>query len=178
MLLESHTPGVIVLRRLFLPLTLLLLCAAPAFGQAVPDSSNVVSACGTPNTTYTVGRNQPDTVDQNGNKCTNTGGGVQPTPVAVTVTNCGGTLTTGGTAQNAAASNASRKGGWIQNPVSATEDLYVSFTTSATVNGAGNQADLAAGQSVGFSQSGTVVTAAVSVNATTTGHRYICASTQ
>lgn len=99
-------------------------------------------------------------------------------PLAVTPTDKGGTIAVGGTAQNAVASNASRKGGWCQNPVNATEDLYVSFTGSATVGGAGNQADLAPGQSVGFYQNGTIIQTAVSVNAATGTHRFNCVETQ
>ncbi len=104
----------------------------------------------------------------------------------VTPTDRGGTITLGGTAQTLAASNASRKSLVVQNPctltgqgsIAALEDLYVSVTGSATVAGAGNFADLPACSSVEISWNGTVITAAVSVNAATTGHRWSATESQ
>lgn len=105
-------------------------------------------------------------------------GTVSATPLAVTPTDRGGTITVGGTAQNAAASNASRKSMLCMNPVSATEDLYIAVTGSATVGGAGNFADLAPGGSATVSFNGTVIQTAVSVNAATTAHRFLCTEMQ
>lgn len=102
---------------------------------------------------------------------------VQLTPLVVAPTDCGGTITAGGTAQNAAAVDTSRKTMLIENPVSATEDLYVAVSGSATVGGAGNYADLAAGGSTNVMFGGTVIQTAVSVNATSTGHRWLCTYT-
>jgi len=117
---------------------------------------------------------------------TGAGGGVSPAPVGVAPTDRGGTLTVGGTAQNAAASNASRKGFVIQNPctaagegIAATEDLYVSVTGSATVAGATNFADLPpCGSTSLIVAPNSVITAAVSVNATTIGHRWSATEVQ
>lgn len=113
---------------------------------------------------------------QAGGSIGNTAFGLSMT--TVTPTDRGSTLTTGGTAQNAMASNASRKDGWIQNPCSATEDLFISTTTTATTTGAGDDADLAPCASFGLMHNGLVVTAAVSVNAATSGHRWLAKETQ
>lgn len=83
-------------------------------------------------------------------------------------TDKGGTITTGGTAQNAIASNASRKMWCIQNDPSATEILSVRLNgtasaTAGTILQAGQQA---------CSAPGYIDTAAVSVFGATTGHRF------
>lgn len=85
-----------------------------------------------------------------------------------TATDKGGTITTGGTAQNAIASNASRKIWCIQNDPSATEILSVrsngtASATAGTILQAGAQACTPSGQTD---------TAAISVFAATTGHRW------
>lgn len=99
------------------------------------------------------------------------------TPMAVTPSDCGGTITAGGTAQNAAATDASRKTMLIENPTNATEQLYVAVAGAATVGGAGNFADLSPGGSTNMTFNGTVIQTAVSVNATTTAHRFLCTYT-
>lgn len=83
-------------------------------------------------------------------------------------TDKGGTITLGGTAQPAIASNASRKIFCIQNDPAATEVLSVRLNgtasaTSGTILSAGQQA---------CSQPGSLDTSAVSVFAATTGHRF------
>lgn len=88
-------------------------------------------------------------------------------------TNKGTTIATGGTAQTAVAANSSRKYAVCQNPVSATEDLFIAITGAATTTGASDYADLAPGGSATIPG-----TAAVSVNAATTGHRFICTEFQ
>lgn len=89
-------------------------------------------------------------------------------PLAVTTTDKGGTITSGGTAQAAIALNASRKGWCIQNDPAATETLYVRVngTASATTG-----APLVPGGGA-CSIQGLIDTAAVSVFAATTGHRW------
>lgn len=111
--------------------------------------------------------------------------GVNPTPVTpatplpvtgtfsagigtYTPTDKGGTITSGGAAQTAISSNASRKIWCIQNDPAATEILSVrsNGTASATAGiilSAGAQA---------CSPSGQTDTAAISVFAATTGHRW------
>lgn len=107
------------------------------------------------------------------------------TPVPVTPTDKGGTITLGGTAQTLAAANTSRKSLVVQNPCTATgqgiataEDLFISVTGSATVNSSGNFADIPPCGSATISWNGTVITAAVSVNATTTSHRWYATESQ
>ncbi len=99
-------------------------------------------------------------------------------PIAATPTDCGGTIAVGGTAQNAAGADAARKTMLIENPVTATEDLYVAVAGAATVAGAGDFADLAPGGSATMTLAGTVIQSAVSVNAATTGHRFLCTYTR
>jgi hypothetical protein len=95
-----------------------------------------------------------------------------------------GSITTGGTAQTAAALNASRKDITIFNypdattqGISTAENLFVSFTGTATESAgvpAAGVVVLAPGKSLNFG-AGTVSTQAVSVNAATTGHKwYAC----
>lgn len=94
--------------------------------------------------------------------------------VSVTTTDKAGTLTSGGAAQTAIASNASRKGWCIQNPVSATEDLFVRVngTASATTG-----VDLSPGFQA-CNLPGLIDTAAVSVFAATTSHTWLGSEVQ
>jgi hypothetical protein len=98
---------------------------------------------------------------------------VQLTPLVATVVNRGGTITAGGTAQTLAPANAARLGLVIQNPVEATENLYIAVAGAATVGGAGNFADLAPGGSCSLSVDDVIIQTGVSVNAATTGHLWI-----
>lgn len=86
-----------------------------------------------------------------------------------TLTDRSGTITSGGTAQSLAGSNASRKYLLIVNPITATEPLYVNFTTTA----------VAGSPSIGLNpgdsfvmENGFVSTEAISVIAATTSHTY------
>jgi hypothetical protein len=98
------------------------------------------------------------------------------TPVSQVVapTDCGGVIATGGTAQNAEAADGLRRAMVVQNPVSAIEDLYVAVAGAASVGGAGNFADLAPGAAAQLTFGGAVIQTAVSVNAASTGHRFLC----
>lgn len=96
--------------------------------------------------------------------------GVKTTPGIATysTTDKGGTITSGGVAQSAIASNASRKSWCVQNDPAATEILSVRLNgtasaTTGTILQPGYQA---------CSQPGLLDTAAVSVFAATTGHRW------
>jgi hypothetical protein len=100
------------------------------------------------------------------------------TPLVVTPTDKGGTITAGGTAQVLAAANASRKGLVIQNPATATENLYIAVSGSATVNGAGNFAELVPGGSAVLCFNGEIIQGTISVNAATTGHVFIATEVQ
>lgn len=48
-----------------------LAISGAAWGQGVPNSSTVVSSCGTPPTTYAAGQNKANLQDTNGYQCTN-----------------------------------------------------------------------------------------------------------
>lgn len=97
----------------------------------------------------------------------------------VTPTNDSLSLTTGGTAQNAIAANATRKGCTIQNPataadqgISTAENLYVRF--GGTAAAASDSWELVPGQSMSCAPvAGQIVTTAVSVVAATTAHKII-----
>lgn len=95
--------------------------------------------------------------------------------IVVTTTNKAGTVTSGGTAQNAIASNASRKSWCIQNSGAESEDLYVRLGAAASATVA--DFDLAPGQGVCSSPS-MVDQGAVSVFAATTGHRWFGSEAQ
>lgn len=86
----------------------------------------------------------------------------------VVATDKSGTLTTGGVAQNAIASNASRKGWCITNDAASGEILYVNTagTASATTG-----TPLAVGAQT-CNLPGMVTTGAISVFAATTAHRW------
>lgn len=85
--------------------------------------------------------------------------------VATSPTDHSGTITSGGTAQTAINANSTRVEAWTYN-VDASEDLWVNFTGTAVVSGAGSVR-----LSPGRGWAGKV-TSAVSVIAATTGHKF------
>lgn len=141
-------------------------CGAAA---AQTTSAVVVSACGTPPTTYSAGQNRQVTQDTGGNLCNKSNGGsVTPSPLGVSTIDKGGTITLGGTAQTAIALNTSRKGWCITNDPASTETLYVRVNgTASTTTGI----PLSPGQQA-CNEPGLIDTAAVSVIAATTSHRW------
>ena len=102
---------------------------------------------------------------------------------AMAVASVGGSLTTGGTAQNIVVTfTADSRYLIIQNPpdaasqgIATAENLFVSVGGAATVNGTGNYAVLAPGNScsVGFTGLRPATTQTVSVIAATTGHIFL-----
>ena len=89
-----------------------------------------------------------------------------------------GAIAAGGTAQTLAAVNAARKRIFIQNPstiagqnIAALERLFINFTTAAGVD-TGASIELQPGQSFDTGAGG-VTSELISVNAATTGHRWI-----
>lgn len=105
-------------------------------------------------------------------------GTVTTNPLAVTTTNRGGALVTGGTSQQIMAANGARKGLLIENPatiasqnVPALESLFVNFGGAATINGT-DSFELTPG---GFLQilAPETITSTIHVNAATTGHQFI-----
>lgn len=165
--------------RLFAIIAIIGFSLSSAHAQGV-DRGIARTACATPTSTYADGTPIPFQIDPvTGSSCVYLkGGSIAILPTIVTPTDRGGTITLGGTAQNAAAANASRKSMVIQNPCSATEDLFVSVTGGATVSGAGNFADLGPCGSATIAWNGTVIQTAVSVNAATTNHRWSATETQ
>jgi hypothetical protein len=94
--------------------------------------------------------------------------GVSSAPLVVVTTDKSGAITTGGTAQAAIAANTSRKAWCIQNDPAATETLWVRVNGTAAANvGTG----LSPGAQV-CNPPGMIDTAAVSVFAATTAHKW------
>jgi hypothetical protein len=91
------------------------------------------------------------------------------TPKQGTLTDRSGTITAGGTAQNAIASNAARRYLLVRNPKSATESLWLSLVGTATV--ASPSLELAAGDAY-VAESDLIPTNAVSLIAATTAHAF------
>jgi hypothetical protein len=125
--------------------------------------------------TATNGQQMGVRCDANGNQIvtgSSTGGG--PGATVVTTTTTAGTITLGGTAQNALAANASRKVWCIQNNSALTEPLFVraAGTASATVG-----VQLSTGAQA-CNQPGTVDQGAISVVAATTGHTFVTVESQ
>ena len=151
----------------------LLLCGSVAYAQS-PSQAEVVSACGTPGRTYTAGTPGVITIDTNGNLCFNAGGGgITSTPVAFTGAY---SITAGTTAQQLEAAAGITNSCSIINPSSATEQgigsaesLFVNFVTTATLLSGGTTIELLPGFGIGCPPKTTV---AISVNATTTGHKF------
>lgn len=85
---------------------------------------------------------------------------------------CSGAITTGGVSQIAANGDASRNWLTVQNPINATEPLYVDFgannAASATLS-----TQLAPGGAINF-LSGVVPVGQINVSAATAGHTFIC----
>ena len=98
---------------------------------------------------------------------------VTTSPVAATSTPHSGTITAGGTFQVAIASSSTRLGCTIQNPVTATETLFVFFGANGSAT-TSNSIGLAPGAAVSCTtQTGAVLTDSVDVDAATTGHAYV-----
>lgn len=97
---------------------------------------------------------------------------VSPAPRAIVApTDGSGTLTAGGTSQQVFAANAARIYLNCQNPVAASETLFINV--GATASTTGGSFELGPGGT--FSPPpGVTFTGTVSVNAATTGHRFIC----
>lgn len=85
---------------------------------------------------------------------------------------CSGTITTGGVSQVAANGDMSRNWLFVQNPINATEPLFVDFgpnhLASATLS-----TQLAPGGSISF-LAGVVPGTQVNVSAATAGHAFVC----
>jgi hypothetical protein len=96
-----------------------------------------------------------------------TGGGV----TRGAVTDGSGTVAQASTSQQVFPLNAGRSYLMCQNPVSATETLFVNYGAPAST--AGGSIELAPGASTAFQQQ-FIPTSAVNVTAATAGHRFVC----
>jgi hypothetical protein len=148
--------------------------------------------------TYTTGQTDPLSCDTSGNQRTldansaallaaaqgsipagaNTIGNVNGAP-NVTATDCSGTVTAGGTAQNAFTAQTTLHGFTIVN-IDTTEPLWISFTTTAAASGAGSY-PLQAATATTFAGPGSFTAPlgfglnhALSVIAATTAHKFSC----
>ena len=102
-----------------------------------------------------------------------TDGQVAVPAVPAATTNASGTVTTGGSFQAALAASPTRKGCLIQNPVTATEPLYVYFgsgTPTATNSIGLNQGGVA---TCAIGNGSYVAPDAIQLMAATTGHPYV-----
>lgn len=100
------------------------------------------------------------------------GGGAAVAPVTrAAVTDGSGTVTTGGTSQQVFAANTTRSYLMCQNPISATEALFVNIGAAASTTA--GSIELAPGASISFQQQ-FIPTGTVNVTAVTTAHRYVC----
>ena len=97
---------------------------------------------------------------------------VQTQPWAVNGPQTGGTITTGGTFQSAAAAEPNRKGCLVQNTSART--LYVFFGATASATTA-NSFQVAPGGSISCNPGGTVLTANIAVTTSTTSDTYVIA---
>ena len=159
---------------------LLVLCGSIAYAQN-PQQGEVVSACGTPGRTYTAGTPGVITLDTNGNLCFSGGGGggaIIVVPPASTPAAFSGayTIAAGTTAQQLEAASGITNSCSIVNPSTSTEQgiataesLFVNFVTTATLLSGGTTIELLPGTGIGCPPR---MTTAISVNATTTGHKF------
>lgn len=83
-----------------------------------------------------------------------------------------GTVTSGGTSQQVMPANLSRTYLMCQNPITATETLFVSVDTAASTSA--GSIELAPGGTVTWTVGGFIPTGAVFVTAATTAHRFVC----
>lgn len=81
-------------------------------------------------------------------------------------TDASGTITTGGTSQEALAANTSRKSVLIHNPSSEIEALFVNFTDPASTSG--DSIELLSGEKIVVNTVG-----AINLLAATTGHKFV-----
>jgi hypothetical protein len=175
-------------------ITALFLCP---HAQAQLAVARVVSSCGTVSPTPHVGSTYAFTMDTTGTLCSESGGGgggggpLGNQPISnsqsiisatnVTPNDCSGSITAGGTAQNALAATATVHYFTIANidaSAGSGEPLWISFTGTATASTAGSY-PLTAPATTTFAGMGSYTdffgtNHAVSVVAATTGHKYSC----
>lgn len=141
------------------------------------QASMVYSSCGA-TTIYGAGDARAETQDTLGRKCfvgptAPDGNQVTRGPGNAGLTDKSGAVATGGTSQVVYAGGVAALYVMCQNPVDATETLYVNFGAVASTT-AKNSYELSPGGKVEFSGAGFVPTNSVNVTAVTTGHKFIC----
>lgn len=99
---------------------------------------------------------------------------VKSSPDTATATDGGAAIAIGGTAQQVFPANPARKGGFVQNPITAIEILYVNYGLGAPEDY--HSRGLNPGDVFDFNEYGVVVTDAVWVNAPTAGHTFTAKS--
>lgn len=93
------------------------------------------------------------------------------TPDLGALTNRSGTIAVGGTSQQIMAANTSRRYLMVQNPIAASEPLFVNF--GAVASAAATSYELAAGQMIEFSSPGFIPTGTVNAVAATGAHAFV-----
>lgn len=167
-------------------LAVLALGAVIAGAQVVTNPAippNSVCAYNTSPPTLTNGQASWLQCDASGNLLTTAGGAGGTTSVQgaanVTLTDCSGTIATGGTAQNAFTAAATRRGFTIAN-IDTTETLWISFTGTAAASGTGSyplgpaDVTLFTNLSSFTSPIGMGINTALSVVGATTAHKFTC----
>lgn len=155
--------------------TVAMLCIAamPALAQS-PELGAVTTTA----PSYTSGTNRAFSLDTSGGlRTTGTGLGNQPAPNTGTFTDRSGAVTLGGTSQQLAAANTSRKRIIIENPCTATsqniptaESLFINFTTAAAANLTSVELAPCGSFDTG---AGPVTTEVVNVIGATTAHKWV-----
>lgn len=156
--------------------TLPAFAAIPAFkiDQTTPGTTNAVFVSNTNANGQATSANSSPVVIASDQSAVKTSGAINVTP-----TDCSGSITTGGTAQNALAAQTTLHGLTIMN-IDTTEPLWISFTTTAAASTAGSF-PLQAATATTFASPGSFTTPngfgtnhALSVIAATTGHKWSC----
>jgi hypothetical protein len=147
---------------------------------AASPSTAQLTACqfAAPLTPLTIRQSLPFQCDQYGNLRVSIASiAVPDTPEQVTpnlvgvLTDRSGTVTTGGTSQQLAPANSNRKYLFIENPTTATEALYINFTSAAST--AGNSSiSISPGGSLTMTAATYVSQEAVTVTAATSAHGF------
>jgi hypothetical protein len=157
------------MKRALLSILGALALLAPTGASAQIVSAISIASCGGTTVAPTTGSAYPIYQDTTGKLCTTGTGVAGNTPF--NPTEASGTVTTGGAFQTVFSSNSSRTNCFVMNPTSATEPLYVHWT-SATATTA-NSATLGPGSSFTCAGGGVVVTGAIQVTAATTAHAFV-----
>lgn len=166
------------MNRLLLALAACASLTALTAPSARAQNASVVATCATGVTLQQGYLQAPLVQNTSGQLCVSSSGGgggaVTTSPGVVVATDRGGTITTGGVAQNAMAANASRKQWCIQNSPNSVENLNVSAAGTASATAGvmlppGAQA---------CNQSGNIEQTAISVFAATTGTRWFGSEAQ